>query len=259
MPEPPSRPPRHFLYEQATRLESLERAWLRVLRNAGAAGADGLTVAEFARAAPVRLISLHRSLRDGSYRPGPLRRVAIPKPAGGERVLLIPGIADRIVQTAVAEALVPVLEPGFEDDSFAYRPGRSVAQAVERVRRLRADGYQWVIDGDIERYFDRVPHDPLLGLLETHLDDPALLDLIAQWLEQASAETGGSFGLPQGSPLSPLLSNLYLDQLDDAAQDAALGAGVRLEHCAKSGNRFSQQQCDRTKGWISVPASGDAR
>jgi CRISPR-associated protein Cas1 len=118
-----------------------------------------------------------------------------------------------------------VLELAFTDDSYAYRPGRSVLDAVARIRNLREAGYAWVVDGDIERFFDRVPHAPLLAALETHVDDPALMDLIALWLEQAGPE---GIGLPQGSPLSPLLSNLYLDDLDDAAQEAAFGPGVRL-------------------------------
>ncbi|WP_413204155.1 CRISPR-associated endonuclease Cas1 [Rhodospirillum sp. A1_3_36] len=219
------RPPRHSLYEQATRLDSLEAAWHRVRANAGAAGGDGVTVGLFDEGAAVRLLSLHKALRDGSYLPGPIRRVSFAKADGGERVLSIPCVVDRVVQTAVTDALVPHLEPEFEDASFAYRPGRSVVQAVERVRALRGKGYLWVVDGDIERFFDRVPHGPLLAALDVHVDDPALMDLIAVWLEHAGE---GGLGLPQGSPLSPLLSNLYLDDLDEAAQDAAFGPGVRL-------------------------------
>ncbi|MBB4285424.1 CRISPR-associated endonuclease Cas1 [Roseospira goensis] len=219
------RPARHALYDAATRLDSLERAWHRVRANAGAAGGDGLTVTQFDDGAAVRLLSLHKALRDGSYAPGPLRRVAVPKRDGGERVLTIPCVRDRVVQTAVTDALVPVLEPAFEEVSFAYRPGRSVAQAVARIQALRRAGHTWVVDGDIERYFDRVPHAPLLAVLETHIDDPALMDLIAVWLEHAGE---GGAGLPQGSPLSPLLSNLYLDALDEEALAATFGPGVRL-------------------------------
>lgn len=223
--KPGPRPGRHALYDTATRLDSLERAWQRVRANAGAAGGDGLTVAQFDQAAAARLLSLHKALRDGSYAPGPVRRVSIPKRGGGERVLTIPCVADRVIHTAVVAALVPVLEPGFEDVSFAYRPGRSVAQAVARVQALRDSGHTWVVDADIERYFDRVPHGPLLGVLETVVDDPALLDLIALWLEHAGDQGAG---LPQGSPLSPLLSNLYLDSLDEDSLAAAFGRGVRL-------------------------------
>lgn len=225
MPAPPDRPARHALYTAATRLDTLEIAWHRVRANAGAAGGDGVTVDQFDQAASVRLISLHKALRDGSYAPGPVRRVAFPKPLGGQRVLAIPTVTDRVVQTAVTDVLVPVLEPTFEDVSFAYRPGRSVAQAVDRIRVLRDDGYTWVVDGDIERCFDSIPHAPLLADLERHVNDPALVDLIAVWLEHAG---DNGVGLPQGSPLSPLLSNLYLDALDEDALAAAFGPGVRL-------------------------------
>lgn len=212
------------LFEAITRLDSLEAAWGRVRSNAGAAGVDGVSVTQFAEAAAVRLLTLHRQVRQGTYQPRPLRRISFPKPDGGERVLSIPAVVDRIVQTAVTDALVPLLEPEFEEDSFAYRPGRSVQQAVERVRSLREQGYGWVVDGDIERYFDSVPHPPLLSLLDRFIPDPAVIDLITLWLDQME----GGVGLPQGSPLSPLLSNLYLDRLDEEAADAAFGRGVRL-------------------------------
>jgi CRISPR-associated protein Cas1 len=151
----------------------------------------------------------------------PYRRVYIPKSSGGVRPLDIPSIVDRVAQGAVAMTLMPVLEREMEDSSFAYRPGRSVAQAVQRVASHRRDGFRWVVDGDIVRFFERVPHDRLIELLERHVDDSRLVDLIALWLENASHE---GVGLPQGSPLSPLLANLYLDLVDEQIE----GRGVRL-------------------------------
>lgn len=209
------------LFEAATRLDRLEEAWQRVRLNQGAAGGDGETVGAFAAGAPHRLIALHRALRDGSYTPGPIRRVDIAKPDGGVRPLAIPSVVDRIAQSAVALTLGPVFDAGFSDDSFGYRPGRSVDQAVARVRHWRDQGYRWVVDGDIERCFERVPHDPLIARIGAAIGDGPLGRLIALWLETA-APTGR--GLPQGSPLSPLLANLYLDTVDDAIARR----GVRL-------------------------------
>ncbi|CBS89272.1 CRISPR-associated endonuclease Cas1 [Azospirillum lipoferum] len=218
----PTAPPDNAdLFEEVTRLDTLERAWGRVLRNAGAAGGDGLTVGRFAEAAPSRLLALHRTLRMGDYRPGPLRRLSIPKPDGALRPLAIPPVTDRVAQTAAALVLTPLLDGEFEDASFGYRPGRSVPQAVARVARWRDQGYDWVVDADIERYFERVPHDRLLIRLERSIGAGPLTELIAVWLE-SGAENG--VGLPQGSPLSPLLSNLYLDDLDEALD----GRGLRL-------------------------------
>ncbi len=209
------------LFEAATRLDRLEEAWQRVRLNQGAAGGDGQTIAAFEGSAALRLIALQRALRDGSYDPGPIRRVDIPKPGGGTRPLAIPCVVDRIAQSAVALTLGPVLDPEFSEASFGYRPGRSVDQAVARVRQWRDQGYQWVVDGDIERYFEKVPHDPLITRITDRIGDGPLTQLVALWLETA-APTG--CGLPQGSPLSPLLANLYLDSVDDAIA----GRGIRL-------------------------------
>jgi CRISPR-associated protein Cas1 len=220
--------PRCAVFETASRLDHLEQAWHRVRLNAGAAGGDGVSIETFGETAALRLLSLHRALRSATYAPGPLRRVAIPKPDGGERILTIPSVGDRVVQTSVAQALTPHLEPLFADCSFAYRPGRSVQQAVNRVRALKSQGFGWVVDADIERFFDCVPHVAVFAALTPLVNDPPLLDLIALWFEQIATDSGLDAGLPQGSPLSPLLSNLVLDSFDDAAQEAAFGPAVRL-------------------------------
>lgn len=209
------------LFESATRLDRLEEAWQRVRLNQGAAGGDGQTVAAFERTAAARLLALHRDLRSGRYVPGPIRRVEIPKPDGGSRPLAIPCVVDRVAQTATALTLGPVLDPEFNEASFGYRPGRSVEQAVARVRHWRDQGYLWVVDGDIKRYFENVPHDPLLARIEERIGEGPLSLLIALWLETAAP---AGRGLPQGSPLSPLLANLYLDTVDDAIA----GKGTRL-------------------------------
>lgn len=220
---PNARPPTDNagLFAAATRLDALEAAWVKVRANAGAAGGDGVSVEHFDELAATHLLRLHRALRDGAYRPGPLRRFSIPKSSGGQRPLDIPCVVDRVAQTAVAQTLTPVLEPEMEPESYGYRPGRSVQQAVRRIDRLRQDGFTWVVDGDIERYFETVPHDPLLARLARTIGEGPLSELIALWLETAMPE---GRGLPQGSPLSPLLANLYLDDVDEALA----GRGVRL-------------------------------
>lgn len=209
------------LFAAATRLEMLERAWARVRANAGCAGADGVTIERFAERAAQRLLGLMTRLRDGSYRPRPLRVFDIPKADGEQRRLAVPAVADRVAQTAVAMTLTPIVEPELDEASFAYRPGRSVQHAVRAIDQHRKAGFTQVVEGDIERYFDRVPQGPLLAKLEALLAGrpgaAALVDLIGLWLEAAAVDldTPG-VGIPQGSPLSPLLSNLYLDAVDEA-------------------------------------------
>ncbi|HRD78528.1 MAG TPA: reverse transcriptase domain-containing protein, partial [Hyphomicrobiaceae bacterium] len=178
-------------------------------------------LATFAANAPQRLVRLRAALRDGSYRPRALRRVAIPKDDGGERVLAIPAVVDRIAQTAIAQALTPWLEREFEDSSFGYRPGRSVQDAVRRVSELRAAGLTHVVDADISAFFDSVPHESLLARLAESMDEGPTTQLIALWLEHAGND---GRGLAQGSPLSPLLSNLCLDRIDEAFA----GRGARI-------------------------------
>ncbi|MBP7339266.1 CRISPR-associated endonuclease Cas1 [Niveispirillum sp.] len=213
------------LFEQVTRLDRLEAAWERVRENQGGAGGDGVGLVEFEVDLPTRLVRLQLCMRAGTYRPGPVRRVDIPKDDGDTRLLCIPSVVDRVAQTAVAMVLTPLLDGEMADASFAYRPGRSVQMAVERVAAHRRAGYGWVVDGDIERFFDRVPHERLLARLERSVEDRQVLDLVALWLD-AIGMAGGmpGLGLPQGSPLSPLLANLYLDDIDDQIQ----GRGVRL-------------------------------
>lgn len=209
------------LYDLATRWEGLWAGWEKVRANMGAAGGDGMTVEVFARGAEARVSQLAHRLRIGRYLPGPVRRVHIPKKGGGLRPLDIPSVVDRVAQAAVATVLTPVLDDAFEDSSFAYRPGRSVAAAVRRVAALRRDGFRHVVDGDIVRYFERIPHPALIDRLEAHVDDTALVDLIGVWLEHHAP---GERGVPQGSPISPLLANLYLDAVDEAIARR----GVRL-------------------------------
>jgi len=209
------------LFDAVCDPNTLTMAWARVRGNRGAAGGDGESVAGFGRAFGVRIERLAAELRSGSYRPGPVRRVQVKKKSGGERTLAIPCVVDRVAQTAAALVLTPVLEPEMEDASHAYRAGRGVATAVARVSALQREGYGYVVDGDIRAYFDSVPHAPLLARLARSVADARLLDLVALWLDSFDDD---GIGIPQGSPLSPLLANLYLDEVDEAIETA----GVRL-------------------------------
>lgn len=200
-------------FDSISSLPALTAAWIKTRSKDGGPGGDGETVEAFGRAAEARLARLSQELRAGLYRPGPLRRLAVPKASGGTRQLAIPCVVDRVVQRAAAELLAALLEPQFEADSFAYRPGRSVRQAVDRVAALRRQGFTHVVDGDIRAYFDSVPHGPLLAKLAAHGAESRVVELVALWLDAAFPQ---GRGLAQGSPVSPVLANLYLDALDEA-------------------------------------------
>lgn len=208
---PVEAPPTPF--EAMTALSALYAAWDRVRGNKGSAGGDGVTLATFSANLGDRLMQLHRALRTGHYMPGSLRPVDIPKPDGGVRTLTIPSIADRVAQTAAATTLSPLLDGEMHDASFAYRKGRGVHQAVARVAAYRRHGYGWVVDGDISAFFDSIPHDKLLARLMRSVDDPLVVDLVRRWLDSFS-ENGS--GVAQGAPISPLLANLYLTDIDAA-------------------------------------------
>ncbi|MGI8726142.1 MAG: group II intron reverse transcriptase/maturase [Solirubrobacterales bacterium] len=197
----------------------LDDALKKVARNKGAPGPDGQTIAELqAQWAKVRP-KLEAALLDGSYRPGEIRRVAIPKPGGGERELGIPNVADRVVQEAFRAVLEPLWEPHFHRSSHGFRPRRSPHTAIAEAKGHLKDGYEWVVDIDLEKFFDRVNHQRLLARLAERVVDKRMLIAIGRMLKAEvvmpdGVVVGSEEGTPQGSPLSPLLSNIVLDELD---------------------------------------------
>jgi RNA-directed DNA polymerase len=198
--------------------ENMWLAYERVVGNRGAPGVDGLTVDELKPWLQARWEAIRKELLDGTYKPLPVRKVEIPKPGGGLRTLGIPTVVDRLIQQALYQALQGWYDTAFSDHSFGFRLGRGAHDAVERAREHVAAGYRWVVDMDLEKFFDRVNHDILMSRLARRIKDKRILLLIRRFL-QAEMMQGGlvsarTEGTPQGGPLSPLLSNILLDELD---------------------------------------------
>jgi RNA-directed DNA polymerase len=206
------------LMEQVCDPKNLIRAYSRVRRNKGTPGVDGMTVVQLADWLREHQATLTASLRDGSYQPKPVRGVEIPKPGGGKRQLGIPCVVDRLVQQAVLQVLEPILDPTFSDSSFGFRPGRSAHQALEQARKYATSGREFVVDLDLEKFFDRVNHDILMARLARRIGDKHLLRIVRRFLSAGMMQNGLCIdreeGTPQGGPLSPLLANLLLDDLD---------------------------------------------
>jgi RNA-directed DNA polymerase len=208
-----------LLIEEVLRRENLIAANERVVRNGGAPGIDGMTVEELMPYCREHWERIREELRSGRYFPQPLRKVEIPKPGGkGVRTLGIPTVMDRMIQQALLQVLNPIFDPNFSEGSFGFRPGRGTHDAVLRAREYIKGGHRWVVDLDLEKFFDRVNHDVLMARVARRVKDKKVLLLIRRFLQAGMMEGGlVSFreeGTPQGGPLSPLLSNILLDELD---------------------------------------------
>jgi RNA-directed DNA polymerase len=206
------------LMEAVVERGNLKLAYQRVIENKGAAGVDALTVAELKEHLKQHWPRMRARLLAGLYQPQPVRGVNIPKPQGGVRTLGIPTVVDRLIQQALHQVLQPVFEPTFSDASYGFRPGRNAHQALRQARQYVAQGKRWVVDMDLEKFFDRVNHDLLMSKLAMQIDDVRVLTLIRRYLEAGMMADGlmqpRTEGTPQGGPLSPRLSNILLTDLD---------------------------------------------
>ena len=210
------------LLEAALTRENMVKAWKRVKANKGSAGVDGMTIRDAVDYLKSHWLSIKESLLDGTYRPAPVRRVMIPKSDGTERQLGIPTVLDRVIQQALLQVLQPQIDPSFSEHSYGFRPKRSAHQAVLKAQEYVQSGRVFVVDVDLEKFFDRVNHDVLMSRLEKRIGDQRVLRLIRRYLQAGILADGMTVdrheGTPQGGPLSPLLANVLLDEVDRALE-----------------------------------------
>src|ERR1700719_196998 len=233
---------------------NLNRAYKRVKANAGAQGVDGMTVDALLGWIAANRETLIASMLDGSYQPQPVRCVSIPKPGGGERQLGLATVVDRLVQQAIAQILDPILDPTFSGSSFGFRPGRGAHDALRQARGYVADGYDIVVDLDLEKFFDRVNHDILMSRLARRVGDKRLLRIVRRFLQAGMMVDGvcndRQEGTPQGGPLSPMLANLLLDDLDKELENR----GHRFCRYADDCNIYVRSQAAGERVMASVTA-----
>ncbi|MBX3671327.1 MAG: group II intron reverse transcriptase/maturase, partial [Rhodocyclaceae bacterium] len=214
--------------------DNLARAWKRVKANRGAPGIDGVRIEDFPDYARAHWAGVRVQLERGQYWPQAVRRVEIPKPDGGQRPLGIPTVTDRVVQQAIAQVLTPIFDPDFSESSFGFRPGRNAHQAIRQVQAIVQDGRRIAVDLDLAKFFDTVNHDVLMRILGHKIADKPLLALIGRYLRAGVRVDGHiqatTVGTPQGGPLSPLLANILLHELD--------------QELARRGHRFARYADD---------------
>ncbi len=229
------------LMEEVCERDNRKQALQRVRENKGSPGIDRRTVGELPGYLKEHWPAIREQLLNGTYRPAPVRRVNIPKPGGGMRSLGIPTVLDRFIQQAVLQVLQRLWDRTFSEHSYGFRPGRSAHQAVARAQEYVHQGYAWVVDLDLEKFFDRVNHDKLMGRVAQRVADKRLLRLIRAYLNAGVMEGGlvspTPEGTPQGGPLSPLLSNLVLDELDRELEKRGHRFVRYADDCAPRGRR----------------------
>jgi RNA-directed DNA polymerase len=255
----------YTLYDRIYRLDTLQAAWQQVCSNKGAAGIDGVTIADIENSqggAEQFILDIQDELRTRRYRPSAVRRTYVPKPDGGQRPLGIPTVKDRVVQTATLLILEPIFEADFLECSYGFRPGRSAHQALEAVKASLKRGQRQVYDADLAGYFDSIPHDKLMACLEMRIADRTVLKLIRMWLQASVIETDDQGrqsgrrsrrGTPQGGVISPLLSNIYLHWLDKrfhAADGPGCWARATLVRYADDVVILARYQGTRLQDWV---------
>ena len=232
--------------------ENLDEAIKQVKRNKGVPGVDKMTVYEIEEYFLKNKESIKQSILEKKYRPQPVKRVYIPKSNGKKRPLGIPTVVDRVIQQAIAQVISRIYDNKFSDNSFGFRPNRSAHDAMERTLEYLNEGYEWVIDLDIEAYFDTVNHDKLISILRETVKDSTTLHLIRKFLQAGMMEKGlaksSTIGMPQGGPLSPILSNIYLDKFDKELEER----GLRFVRYADDSNIFVKSEMSANRVMKSV-------
>ena len=223
------------LMDEVLTKDNLNQAYLQVTRNKGASGVDDMTCEEVKDYLKVHGNELISQIKSREYKPLPVRRVEIPKPNGGVRKLGIPTVIDRIIQQALVQKLTPIFEPTFSEYSYGFRPNRRCQNAIDRALELLNQGYEWIIDLDLEKFFDNVPQDKLIRLVDNMVNDSDITALIHKYLK-AGVLINGEFeettiGTPQGGNLSPLLSNIYLNELDKELERRGLHFARYADDC----------------------------
>ena len=246
--------------------ENMDRALRKVIANKGAAGVDGMTVYALERHWKQHATEIVSRLESGTYRPAPVKRVEIPKPDGGVRKLGIPTVVDRLIQQAILQVLQPVWEPAFSQHSYGFRPGRSAQQAVRQAQVYITEGRSWVVDIDLEKFFDRVNHDLLMARVARRVTDQRVLHLIRAYLNAGVMENGlvspSTEGTPQGGPLSPLLSNIMLDDLDKELENRGHAFARYADDCniyvksEAAGRRVMESICDFISRKLKLKVNG---